>query len=329
LPSFLTTKKMDPALVRRIEARIRGRRAEHGRSLAPFAVAALRLAALGIVIAVVTSFVLARQRERAELARARSSLIERMRSEAAALGEEDLQTRARVERLLQRFAETYAGDRVARELRAPGALEKTLKQPSIYIRGELKAFASPPAIQANAVESLKDPLLLCLVDPPPTPSELAQLRKVRTAYAGGDAVEGPTAHVRRLAELQVGLMVLSPEWQAKVEAAETHAAIDEIAKALDQAPIDAAKRAAKARLLLVAIDEPGSLQGPIELDGERPHPVRVALFEIATEKVLFRLRRTVDPKWIAPQYRPRYARGLDACALALDVRSSVSKNGAE
>jgi hypothetical protein len=324
LPSFLTTKKMDRALVRRIEARIRGRRAEHGRPLAPLAVSGLRLAALAIVVALVSSFVLARQRDREELHRARSSLLERMRAEAALLSEEDLQTPSRVERLLQRFAGPYAGDLIAPGLGAPGALERTLEQPSIYIRGELGSVTSPAAIKASAAESLKDPLLLCLVDPPATPNEQDQLHKVRAAYAG-DRVEASTAHVQRLAELQLGLMVLSPEWQAKVEAAETHAQLDDLRQALDQAPIDAAKRAAKARLLLVALDEPGSLQGPIELDGERPHPVRVALYEIATEKVLFRLRRQVDPSWIAPKNRPRHARGLDGCALALDVRSSVSK----
>jgi hypothetical protein len=74
------------------------------------------------------------------------------------------------------------------------------------------------------------------------------------------------------------------------------------------------------------MDEPGTSSGLSELDGERPHDVRVAFVDMGAQKVVLRLRKHVDPAWISLEKRPRYAAGLDGCALALDVRESVGRS---
>jgi hypothetical protein len=53
--------------------------------------------------------------------------------------------------------------------------------------------------------------------------------------------------------------------------------------------------------------------------------VRIAIVDVSAGKVLLWLRRRVDPGWISVAKRADYASGLDACALALDVRERAAK----
>lgn len=321
--TFLTTRKMKPELAARVEARLSGRRKAPGKALSPLIVSGLRFGALAVVIAVTAVFVLGRQQYKRQLEQARGALLERVQSDAAALTEDDFRTVARAEAWLTRAAGPYQGDLIAAELRASGAFSTLLKRPAIYVRGELVDFTSPAALRATAADSRKDPFLLCLIDPPESREEKAQLRKVFAAYAGGARVETPTPQVRRLAEAHLGLSFLAPAWRSEIETANNEDELQRLKQGYAQAPIDAAKRAAKARLLLYAMDEPGTGNAPIELDGERPHPVRVGIVDLATDKVVLRLRKNVDPAWISAAKRADYARGLDGCALALDVHDSV------
>jgi hypothetical protein len=320
--TLLTTKKMSPELAARVEAEVRGRKKPPGRALPPLAMAMTRFSILATAIAVVVFFVVARKQGKQEIADARANLLERLRVETAALSEEDLKTASRVESWLLRLSGPYEGDLVSDSLRAPGAFESLVKRPAIYERGDVLGFTNPVAIRASARESRKDPFLLCLVEPPDPRTEKAQLRKVYAAYAGGDRIEAPTAHVRRLEEAQRGVAILSPGFRAEVESAESIEEVHRLKRIFESAPLGAAHRAAKARLLVSVMDEPGD-KGPIELDGERPHPVRVTIVDLTTDKVVLRLRRNVDPQWISAGKRPDYARGLDSCSLALDVRDAV------
>jgi hypothetical protein len=69
------------------------------------------------------------------------------------------------------------------------------------------------------------------------------------------------------------------------------------------------------------MDEAGDPNVPAELDGERPHDVRVALVETKTGRALLRMHAHVDPSVWNAGTRPEYASGLDACALAFDARA--------
>jgi hypothetical protein len=93
--------------------------------------------------------------------------------------------------------------------------------------------------------------------------------------------------------------------------------------AFDKAPLEAAIQAAKARLLVFVVDEPSPPGGPVELDGEKAHDVRVGVIDLTRDSPLLRLRKRVDPSWISAARRVDSANALDSCALALDVHESV------
>jgi hypothetical protein len=326
--TFLTTSKMAPALARRIETSVRGRRAASGGGVIRLRLASwFRLGALLGFVAAVASFVHLRHRNSEELERARMQLLARIHDHAASLTPDDLRVVARAEPWLIRFAGSYEGDLVTNELKEPGALASVLSRPSLYVRGPMSGFRNSAEIATAAAASLKDPFLLCLLEPPASRAEKAVLSKMHGAYSGGARLESPTSNVRRLYEAEAGLPLLMPPWAARVQAAEDVVALGHLEHALTAAPMEAAKKAAKARVLLFAMDEPGDAGGLSELDGERPHDVRVGLVDLASGTILLRLRKRVDPSWISIPRRAQYASGLDGCALALDVRASVTATG--
>jgi hypothetical protein len=53
--------------------------------------------------------------------------------------------------------------------------------------------------------------------------------------------------------------------------------------------------------------------------------VRVAIVDVTASKVLLRMRKHVDPGDWSAKVRPDYARGLDECGLAVDVREGLGK----
>jgi hypothetical protein len=131
------------------------------------------------------------------------------------------------------------------------------------------------------------------------------------------------AHVERLEPLLQALPLLGPAWQQRVQAAETASALRGYRKLLEVAPIRAAVRAAKARQLLLVVDEPGDAKAAAELDGESPHAVRVIVTDLASDQLQLRFRHDVDPSWLSAGARAEYASGIDSCALALDLRAAL------
>ncbi|MEO6573853.1 MAG: hypothetical protein ABIP89_08440 [Polyangiaceae bacterium] len=320
--SFLTTPKMSPALAARVEASVRGRR-HHPGGAAPRMVSLARIGSLSAITLLIGSLVVSHYQEHQALERSRTALLDTVHAQAASLGPEDVAFLARAESWLVRFSGAYEGDLVADDFSVAKAARTILAKPAVYVRGPVAAFATRAGIAEAAAASRKDAFLLCLLDRPVSRAEKVLLSKVRTAYAGGPIVEERTANVRRLGDAVVGLPLLQPPWAARVQQAETAGDLAKLRKELDKAPVEEAKRAAKSSLLVVAMDEPGAGTGPTELDGERPHEVRIALVDLAASKVLLRMRKHVDPTWISMNARAQYASGLDACALALDVHESV------
>lgn len=325
MPTLLTSSKMHPALATRVEASVRGRRQVKGggRRLTPRLVSLARLALLVVVVGAVASFLVARHDDERDRARRRAQLLADVRAHAASLTPADLEAVPRIESWLVRASGDYEGDLVDGELRAPKALTAVLERPAVYVRGPLSGFGTPAKIAQTAAASAKDALLLCLVEPPASRVENVMLGTVRLAYGRGTTMEDHSARVRRLHDAEVGLPFLLPPWSELVAAAKEAAELARLERELRKAPIDSAKEAARARLLIVAMDEPGDGGGPTELDGERVHPVRVALVDLAGGKVLLRLRKVVDPTWISLARRSELATGLDSCGLALDVHDAV------
>ncbi len=323
MATFLTTSKMDPSLAARIEASVTGRRRGPGQlRWSPRMVSSLRFGAVAAALVLVSWLVINRYHDRQKLSHDRAALLDAVRAESATLRDEDHRFVARAESLLVRFAGPYEGDLVSDELRIPKAIREIVSRPAVYVRGPLGAFSSSVKIAEAALASTKDAFLLCLVEPPGSRAEKVLLGKVRTAYSGGSLVEQRTSNVTRLSDAEVGLPFLEASWAERVRRAPEHDDIARLRRQLKNAPIDAARRAARASVFVIAMDEPDG-EGPTELDGERAHGVRIGLVDLASAKILLRIRKRVDPTWISSATRADYASGLDGCALALDVHDSV------
>ncbi len=334
MPTFLTTSKMSPALAARIEASVTGRKlqpADAHRAPRTSSVRMRRFVSIARLVLVLTvafaiyNFIVFRRESQRALVQARASLLESVRVQRESISAEDTQAVPRIETWLTQLSGPYEGDLVDAELRGPGKLAETLARPMVYVRGAVDALVSPQAVAAAARASTKDAVVVCLVDPPATRTEPALLDKVRIAYAGGRNVESRTTNVRPLNDAIMGLPFLQPEWAERVQASEDARELARLRADFERAPIEHAKQAARSTLLLAVIDEPGDGAGPTELDGERPHAVRVALVDLPSAKVLLRARHVVDPGWITPARKATYAVGLDSCALALDVREDVRR----
>lgn len=322
MATSLTTRKMSPELKARVEASVRGgRRTTPGAKLAARSISLLRLGVTAVLGVSLIAIVLARRSEQQLFERERTALLDAVGRETASLSAGQPARVLGIPPLLERFSSAYPGDFLADELQEAGAFQARIALPALYVRGPLAAFRSAAGISQVAASSFKDAFVLCLLDPPDLRTEQALRSRARSAQARGERVRQHTGHVERLHDALAGLAFLSPDWRARVEATETSIALNKLRQAFERAPLGAAKRASRAETLLFAMDEPGEGPGPTELDGERAHLVRVGLVDLASQKVLLRLRRPVDPSWISAATRAEYASGIDSCSLALDVRA--------
>lgn len=317
MPTFLVTKNMSPELAARVQAAVSGHRGHENSRRNPLT-GALRVLTFVLLLASIAAIVRVRGQRAAALEAARSSVLQRVRNAAAQLTREDRELKERAQAAIALHAASpYAGDLLPDELRTERGLVQALSLATLYIRGPLDGLASAARLPELAAGSFKDPLVLCLLDPPEARTEKV-LR--RSARAQG---EPATAHVERLAPLLQALPLLDPAWQQRIEAAETLERVGELKKMYDLAPISAALRAAKARQLLVVMDEARAVGGPTELDGERAHAVRLVLTDLSSGQVRLRFRRDVDPSWLSDGARAQNASGIDSCALAFDLRQAL------
>jgi hypothetical protein len=324
MPTLLVGPRMHPALAARVEASVSGRRSKTITTrLSGRIVSLVRFGVLLGVVASVTMVLVERRRDRTELSRTRAALLDSWTTQVASLTPGDLGFLERIERLLAESAGEYPGDFIARETRPVGAFASILTRPSVYVRGPIAASGNASSVAKAAFESGKDALLLCLRDPPPSRTEKVLLSKVRLAMAGGVPLQDATPNVRRLHEVEVGLPLLLPRWGERVRNAKDLQELTRLERELRKAPIAAMKSIVKADLLIAAFDEPNVDGGVTELDGEHTHAVRLLVIELASARVLLRLRAQVDPSWITANRRSQYARELDGCKLALDVHDAV------
>lgn len=320
MPTSLVNARMNPALAARVEASVTGRKKSETGRVSPSIVR--RLVAWGRVVLVMAlagaayAGVTAYRRVHRELDEKRAALLG---SVANAQADVTAKERGAVDRAvpwINRLAGPWEGDVAA----VPG-LAPELTRPAMYVRGSIDMMRTKESIPGAAASSGKDALLYCLLDPPAARTESAVLAKVRFVHAGGAPFEDRTANVRRMNDALLGLPVLSPEFAGRVRTAEDVSELAKLKKDLERVPLDRAKRALRSELLIVALDEKGDVTAPTELDGERPHDVRVAIVELDSGRVLLRAKRHVDPSWINVNSRPVYASGADSCALGFDLRN--------
>jgi hypothetical protein len=312
---------MSSELRARIEASVRGRRVAPGSRLRARSISLLRLFSFAVISAAIALYVINTRRSQARFELARSSLVARARIESAALTARDRAIVSRVTPWLERAAGPAFSESVAPELAERG-LAAVLARPVVYVRLPLAGIHGSASLEQAAAQSFQDALVLCLFDPPTSRSEKLLVSRARRAYAGRERT-GAAAQVTRLYDAISGLPFLSREWERKLLAAGDERALGELERRFNRAPLAAAKRAAKAELFLFALDESDG-SGPIELDGERPHHVRVGLVDLESQRLLLAFRRYVDPSWVSAANRAEYASGIDSCSLALDAQALVS-----
>lgn len=312
---------MTPALAARVMASVSGRRS--GTNARRPITAMLRIATFALLATAVGLLSYHRQRSKHELEIARKSLSHAMRVQASPLTAADREILTHVQVAISTHsAATYAGDFVAEDLRSDERLLAALRLPTLYLRGPREGLAKSASLRELALSSGKDAFVLCLLDPPNDRTEKALKSRARSAAARGKMAD-VAANVERVAPLFQALPLLSPEAPRRAESSETMLALARLRKGFEAAPVSTAVRAAKARQLLSVLDEAGDPNAATELDGERPHPVRVVLTDLSSGKVRLRLRSHVDPSWISPSTRAEYASAIDSCALALDVRQAA------
>lgn len=317
MPTLLVNKNMSPALAARVQAAVSGGRASGGARRNRLA-GVLRVVTVVLVLAAVIGVARGRKQRAAELDAARSSLLGKIRGAASQLSRADFEIKARAESAIAlHAAPPYAGDLMADELRTEQGWRAALSLPTLYVRGPLDGLSNPKRLPELAASSFKDPLVPCLLEPPEARTEKALRRK---ASAKSDTA---TSHVERLAPLLQALPLLGQSWQQRVESTQTLDALRQLQKLYDAAPVAAALRAAKARQMLIVMDEAGASTGPTELDGERAHPVRLVLTDLGSGELRLRFRRDVDPSWLSNDARAQNASGIDSCALAFDLRQAL------
>ncbi|MCA9642020.1 MAG: hypothetical protein KC492_15040, partial [Myxococcales bacterium] len=165
--------------------------------------------------------------------------------------------------------------------------------------------------------------LLCFLSPPKDRGQRTLLSRVRTAYAGDERLGWDTRFAASLNTAYQGLPYMQSEWLERVKRTSELRVLESLEREQARAPVPAALKALDSELLLAVFDEPGEAGATVELDGERPHSVRVSLIDLESDRVLLRRRSRVSPDWIPEATRIRYARGMDACALGFDIRQGL------
>lgn len=319
MPTLLVTRRMSPALAARVQAAVSNRQGPR-RPLKSL----LRVLTFTFVVASAFGVVHFREQRQHRLQEQRAELLSTLKRAGQTLTASDRELPARVAAAIALEATTaYLGDRLPPELQSEAQLSEVLAQPTLYLRGALDALARPERVSELASSSGKDAFVLCLLSPPETRSEKALRHKASAAYAQGSGTEA-TRNVERLAPLLQALPLLERGWARRVESAESELALQTLQKLVDAAPLAAAVRTAKARQLLLVLDESSLGSGPTELDGERVHPVRVVLTDLTSGEARLRFRQTVDPSWLSDSTRAQYASGIDSCTLAMDFRRAAT-----
>ncbi len=319
MSTFLTNPKMHPALAARIEASVSGRTARGASSALVRSISRMGIA---IAIVVVVVLVIVKRRDTGHiLERERGYTLEVIHAAQATFDESDRGALKRTEDIIGKLGNAYEGDVVSSELRA-GTVSQSLARPSLYIRASIDAVRGA-SIEKAAATSAKDAFVFCLFNPPRARAEATLLPKVRTAYTNALLVDEKTRDVHLMSDAYRGLRVLEPSWDSRARTAHDLRDLSTLRTELDRVPVDKARRALRARLLIAVVDEAGDTTAMAELDGERAHAVRVAVVDVTSGTTLLRQRRRVDPSGWSSTSRSEYAAGLDGCALAFDVSRAV------
>lgn len=326
MPTLLTNRRMHPALAARIERSLRG--GNHASAWKRRLLVSLRFAVPVVCITCVVWLLSQLKQDRAVLAERRARLASEVEGQLLAASDPRRARLAKVQRWLTQESGKYEGDVSGAKLGDPHRLNDTLRRGLYYLRADLDAARAGTSARDLAGTSSRDAFLLCFLTPPGDRKQKTLLSRVRTAYAGDERLGWDTRFATSLNTPYQGLPYVERAWLERVREANDLRALEALEREYDRAPVPATLKALESELLLLVLDEAGEAGSVAELDGERAHYVRVSLIDLDADSehasVLLRRRSRVAPDWIPEAMRVRYARGLDSCALAYDIRSGLS-----
>lgn len=276
----------------------------------------------------------------------RAKILAKQRSIAASHGGTYADLRDRVEKWTAQVATGgFEPDLIAPAFKAASAGARTppiFEKPGIYLRVLKNDARSPKTLREAAQESLRDAFTACLVHKPHLTAPKGQTcKKSKDCPAGQLCNEASIcalpAQPFNMRMAYRGLRVLSEEWVRSVETTSEALTLRLYETDIDDATANdlpvVNELLKNAEYFLVVIDEvPEGLKPPpegtlIQAVQSEVHPTRVALFDLRSREMLFRLHRTVD---VTIPATPGDAATIDAqrrqilnCALAQEVRAAL------
>lgn len=312
MKSLLVTRKMAPALARRVQASVEGRlgatalrsglrRPENARLVVGLALlAALGLATVGSV---------AVSRHRAELAQSRDRLLEDYEGRRRRLAERSAVSIVALEVHLERLrGTTFEGASL------PEAIRARLERNSLsYFRTSEDDFRWK-RVHDGWAESERDPFLLCLLRPAPVTDEQGLREHLRKVAEGGAVrgvgLPGPWLVVDEF---------LRKDFRERVVRARSRRELEELRRTLLAAPFAQAEQVAGAETVVLVYDAEKSVGAVTEIDGGVRHVVRMMVVDALTNTVSFAGERLVDPEFVDEKRRSRDARRLSECRAATEI----------
>lgn len=326
MATFLVTPRMHPALRARVERAVSHRaRARHNAAKLRLdrtfgGGGRLRIARLfpivtAAILAIVGTLLYVQDRRAVEAERL--AILGALEERRASLPRGHEGFLAQTERWIAETASDVDTEVVDPALRSRGALDAWLSRPAVYVRAPAAELRDAKKVGDATQGSNKDAFLLCLLQPPAAAGERDLLAKVRGVYFAGAKVDDATANVRRLEEARRGLAVLGSAFEGWVRAADNQKPLAKLRRDLEGAPIEQARKAIGAELLIVVADAAGGAP-------DKPQEARVALVDLTSKKVLLRARRRPEEQGRSPLAMLHRA-DLEGCSLALAVRRAVEE----
>jgi hypothetical protein len=258
----------------------------------------------------------------------RQTLLAKQRAVGATLGVEWTPVRDRLEADILAAAKDFAGDQVEPEARK-GDFRT---QPGLYLRMRVLDARDAPTVRRIAADAKKDGFAACLLREP-------NERGLRGEIDGGAFAEQPW----NLGQAYSATYVLTDDWVQSVKDADDDLRMRVLKEQYDKTvrddipfAIDIVRRSS---FLLLVLDEDSPDALPYADAGRTAeeslqmvaHPTRLFLFDLATNKELLRLRRSVDARVIPagehvvtdPEIRDAMQRQANNCALARSVENAL------
>lgn len=283
-----------------------------------------------------------------ELAAQRHEVLLKQRAVAAALGQEGLQMRDKLESWVRELAEGESVQRIV----PTASLDAIARGPVIYVRMLLSEARDSKALHRSVNQSLRDGFTSCLfMGRGGDPTQGTQCKTTSQCGPGELCndwnVCASPSHPYNLKLLYDATRLLLPEWKANLEGADTDMKVRAVELDLE----DAAKHEVPAAITMlraakyftVVLDEPPS-EAAMALDSaaelrETPqqqvqasdHYVRVGIWDITQGEQLAELRLQAAGRYVpVGQHRPRdprveraQRRQANNCAVATQVRRTL------